>query len=60
MGVHSPHIVIPGRKSHHEIIDVLDKGRELMEKGACGETDQSEDMLAEGGVEMDDVLIELL
>lgn len=31
-----------------------------MEKGACGETDQSEDMLAEGGVEMDDVLIELL
>ncbi|KAG1906365.1 uncharacterized protein F5891DRAFT_1125670 [Suillus fuscotomentosus] len=60
MGVHSPHIVIPGRKSRHEIVDVLDKGRELMEKGARGETDQSEDMLAEGGVEMDDVLIELL
>ncbi|KAG2053042.1 hypothetical protein BDR06DRAFT_851490, partial [Suillus hirtellus] len=26
MGVHSPHIVIPGRKSCHEIVDVLDKG----------------------------------
>ena len=64
MGIHSPHTVTPGRKSRNEIIDVVDKGRELMEKekGIHGETDseQSEDTLAEGRVEMDDVLIELL
>ncbi|KIJ62202.1 hypothetical protein HYDPIDRAFT_94808, partial [Hydnomerulius pinastri MD-312] len=60
---HSPHTVSLGRKSQHEIADLVDKGRESMEKAVRGEVDsddQMRDTLGDEMVGMDDVLVELL
>ena len=61
----SPHDIQEGRKSRHEIPDLMERGHELMEKAARGElgggdaeqTNDDGDNVAMG---MDDVLVELL
>ncbi|KAG6380521.1 hypothetical protein JVT61DRAFT_8685 [Boletus reticuloceps] len=62
--VHSPHMVTIGRKSHHEIIDMMDKGQELMERAIHSEVDSSNnDPIIDSVKEtigLDDVLVELL
>ncbi|KAI5982250.1 hypothetical protein EDD15DRAFT_2391332 [Pisolithus albus] len=58
---YSPHRRIAGRKSRHEIPDLIDKGRELMEKGMRDEVEHGENMdETEAGTGIDDVLVELL
>ncbi|KAI6011403.1 hypothetical protein BKA83DRAFT_4502458 [Pisolithus microcarpus] len=58
---HSPHRRIAGRKSRYEILDLADKGRELMEKGMRDEVERSENTEdTEARMGMDDVLVELL
>jgi hypothetical protein len=60
---HSPHAITVGRKSRHEIVDLVDKGRELMHKATRGEgegEDQAESDVGDNLVAgMDDVLVEL-
>ncbi|KIK76594.1 hypothetical protein PAXRUDRAFT_169399, partial [Paxillus rubicundulus Ve08.2h10] len=65
LATHSPHTVTLGRKSRHEIQDLLDKGRTMMEKAAYGESgsggdDVEADDSNASSVELDDILIELL
>ncbi|KIJ09813.1 hypothetical protein PAXINDRAFT_17114 [Paxillus involutus ATCC 200175] len=63
--LNSPHVVSVGRKSQHEIMDLNDKGREMMERAetAQGEGGEGRD---EGGDEgedralLEDVVVELL
>ncbi|KIJ12626.1 hypothetical protein PAXINDRAFT_82563 [Paxillus involutus ATCC 200175] len=61
---HSPHVITVGRKSRHKIIDLMDKGRELMHKATRGDV-EGDDQAAESevgdelAVGMDDVLVEL-
>jgi hypothetical protein len=58
----SPHIPTPGRKSRFLIADLIDKGREMMEKAARGEVDEEEEGMdvGEGRADLDDVLVELV
>jgi len=63
---HSPHVIRVGRKSRHEILDLMERGQELMEKAARGELEgggDAEQMSDDGdntAMGMDDVLVELL
>ncbi|KAG1726520.1 uncharacterized protein EDB91DRAFT_1263675 [Suillus paluster] len=51
MAVQSPHTVVLGRKTHCEIPDLIDKGRDMMEKAARD--------VREKGAEIEDILMEL-
>lgn len=64
---HSPHTVTLGRKTQHEIQDLMDKGKEMMDKAAQGESenDGGDVEVDEGNTrtdltELEDVLIELM
>jgi len=52
--VHSPHTFVSGRKSRHEVIDLMDKGCTMLSKAE--ESDDNESSRAE----LDDVLVELV
>ncbi|KAF9230223.1 hypothetical protein BU15DRAFT_83896 [Melanogaster broomeanus] len=60
----SPHAISIGRKSQHEIVDLTDKGRELMFKATRGEVEGEDQVESDVGdnlaMGMDDVLVELL
>lgn len=63
--MHSPHDIQVGRKSRHEIPDLMEKGQELMGKAARGEleggdAEQITDDSDNTAMGMDDVLVELL
>lgn len=60
MTVQSPHTPVLGRKMCCEIPDLIDKGRGMMEKAACGESnDESDEMDIREGAEVDNVSMEL-
>jgi hypothetical protein len=54
----SPYSVSIGRKSRHEIKDLNDKGREMMEKAAQGDVQTEETEMERA--ELDDIIVELL
>jgi len=63
----SPHVVLLGRTSQLEIVDLNDKGREMMDKHELpkGEQEREDDSLLEEDTmqdlaETDDVIVELL
>ena len=63
--MHSPHDIQVGRKSQHEIPDLMEKGQGLMGKAAQGEleggdAEQITDDSDNTAMGMDDVLVELL
>ena len=64
--INSPHDIREGRKSRHEIPDLMERGHELMEKAARGELEgggDAEQTIDDGdsvAMGMDDVLVELL
>ncbi|KAJ8591097.1 hypothetical protein M405DRAFT_932356 [Rhizopogon salebrosus TDB-379] len=63
LATQSPHSPSPGRKSRCMIADLTDKGREMMERAARGETEEGGDLIeggSDGQVGLDDVLVELL
>ncbi|KAG2050831.1 hypothetical protein BDR06DRAFT_891007, partial [Suillus hirtellus] len=63
MVAQSPHTVVLGRKTCCEIPDLVDKGREMVEKAAWGEgnNESNVEMEVRGeGAEMEDILIELM
>lgn len=57
---HSPHIVRPGRNTGHEIPELTDKGNAMMDKIKELEEDNDEMGKESDGVEIGDVLIELV
>ncbi|KAG1736672.1 uncharacterized protein EDB91DRAFT_1337407 [Suillus paluster] len=61
MAAQSPHTVVLGRKTRCEIPDLIDKGRDMMEKAARGESTNefSEMDVREEGAEIEDILMEL-
>ena len=62
----SPHDIREGRKSRHEIPDLMERGHKLMEKAARGklegggDAEQTTDDGDNVAMGMDDVLVELL
>ncbi|KIK75089.1 hypothetical protein PAXRUDRAFT_173851 [Paxillus rubicundulus Ve08.2h10] len=63
--LNSPHVVSVGRKSRHEIMDLNDKGREMMERAetAQGEGGEGRDKGGDKGEDralLEDVVVELL
>lgn len=62
LATNSPHTVSPGRKSRYEVQDLMNKGREMMEKAACGDVvDEALDGNEDGGrASMEDVVVELV
>jgi hypothetical protein len=58
----SPHIPTPGGKSRFLVVDLIDKGREMMGKAARGKVDEEEEGMdaGEGRADLDDVLVELV
>ncbi|KAG2367209.1 hypothetical protein BDR07DRAFT_1373030 [Suillus spraguei] len=60
MAAQSPHTPVLGRKTRCEIPDLIDKGRDMMEKAARGESnDETNETDVREGAEVDDVLMEL-
>ncbi|KAG1785090.1 uncharacterized protein HD556DRAFT_1314538 [Suillus plorans] len=62
MAAQSPHTVVLGRKTCCEIPDLIDKGRDMMEKAAHGEGNDEPNVEMddrEEGAEMEDVLMEV-
>jgi len=58
LAVHSPHTFVSGRKSRHEVIDLMDKGRTMLSKAE--ESDDNEVGNESSRAELDDVLVELV
>ncbi|KAG1768805.1 hypothetical protein EDD22DRAFT_999735 [Suillus occidentalis] len=62
LATQSPHSLSPGRNTRCIIADLMDKGRELMEKATCGEVDEGDESTEaeEGRADLDDILVGLL
>ncbi|KAI6100668.1 hypothetical protein EDD16DRAFT_1492504, partial [Pisolithus croceorrhizus] len=61
LALNSPHKIFPGRKSHYQVDDLGDKGREMMDKVVQGVTlvENETDGLEEGNA-VDDIIVELI
>ncbi|KAI5982307.1 hypothetical protein EDD15DRAFT_2377924 [Pisolithus albus] len=61
--LNSPHEISPGRKSRHQVEDLQDKGREMMEKAAQGDVlieNEGDGIEALEGGGLGDIIVELL
>lgn len=58
----SPHTIVAGRKTRHEIVDMHDKGRCMMEQAMRGEEENTGCENEGEGVELslDDIIVDLL
>lgn len=59
----SPHAVLLGRKTRHEISDLTDKGCEMMDKAEIGGEDVLDEVNIDseaGSIALEDVVVELL